>query len=174
MNAFDYGHSPGQPLSRATIGTTANGWTLRGHSRHKNVKLGPLYLLLTRKFLPILGALCFSRVLCVFVYFVDRFVQVLKVRSTKYTNHTKQMQPLRRRKVRRRCVQKIYLSFHLVIDSITSQPLRSRDTISPVPGCRKTFLFQFLDPPREKTAIRFLHRQGECLLIRSTSLFNAP
>jgi len=109
-----------------------------------------------------------------FVYFVDRFVQVLKVRSTKYTNHMKQMQPLRRRKVRRRCVQKIYLSFHLVIDSITSQPLRSRDTISPVPGCRRTFLFQFLEPPREKTTIRFLPSQPECFLIRSTGLLDAP
>jgi hypothetical protein len=29
MNAFVYGHSPAQPLSRATIGTTVNGWTLR-------------------------------------------------------------------------------------------------------------------------------------------------
>jgi len=36
------------------------------------------------------------------------------------------------------------------------------------------FLFQFLEPPREKTALRFLPRQGERLLIRSTGLRNPP
>ena len=35
------------------------------------------------------------------------------------------------------------------------------------------FLFQLLEPPREKTAIRFLRRQSERLLIRSTGLGNS-
>jgi cytochrome P450 len=34
------------------------------------------------------------------------------------------------------------------------------------------FLFQFLEPPGEKTALRFLPRQGERGLIRSTGLRN--
>src|SRR5271154_3165721 len=36
------------------------------------------------------------------------------------------------------------------------------------------FLSQFLEPPREKTALRFLSRQGERLLIRNTGLRNPP
>ena len=34
--------------------------------------------------------------------------------------------------------------------------------------------FQLLEPPRQKTAIPFLLRQGECFLIRSTGLRNPP
>lgn len=36
------------------------------------------------------------------------------------------------------------------------------------------FLVQFLEPPRQKTALRFLPRRGERLLIRRTGLRNPP
>jgi hypothetical protein len=36
----------------------------------------------------------------------------------------------------------------------------------------RSFDFQFLDPPREKPPIRFLPRQGERPLVRSTGLRN--
>src|SRR5258708_773390 len=39
---------------------------------------------------------------------------------------------------------------------------------------RELILFQFLQPPGEKTAFRFFLRQGERLLVRSTGLRNPP
>jgi len=38
----------------------------------------------------------------------------------------------------------------------------------------ESFLFQFLEPPRQKAPLRLLLREGQRLLIRSTGLGNPP